>query len=105
MEEKHISGLAVGVAIILVLSSFASLAEASDPYQPKIDPSNFTHVVNNPYYPLLPGTIMIFTEKDGDETRNRTVTVTHDTKTVMGVKCLVVHDVVATDGEIEEDTY
>ncbi len=84
MEEKHINGLVVVVAVILALSTFAAIAEANDPYQPKIDPSNFSHVVNNPYYPLPPGTIMTFIEKDGDETRNRTVTVTHHTKTVMG---------------------
>ena len=82
MQEKHIDGLTVVVAIILTFSAFASIVEAKDPYQPKIDPSNFSSVVNNPYYPLVPGTIMIFSEKDGDETRKRTVTVTHDTKTV-----------------------
>ena len=105
MQEKRIGGLTVVVAMILSFSTFASIVEAKDPYQPKIDPSDFSRVVNNPYYPLVPGTTMIFIEKDGDETRKRTVTVTHDTKTVMGVKCVVVHDVVAADGEVEEDTY
>src|SRR5678816_2920873 len=90
MAEKHITGLTV-VAVVLALSTFASIAEANDPYQPKIDPSNFSQVVNNPYYALLPGTTMIFSEKDGDETRNRTVTVTHDTKTVMGVRLSLIH--------------
>jgi hypothetical protein len=69
MQEKHIDGLAVVVAIIFAFSTFASITEAKDPYQPKIDPSNFSRVVNNPYYPLVPGTTMIFDEKDGDETR------------------------------------
>ena len=54
MQEKHIGGLTVVVAIILTFSTFASIAEAKDPYQPKIDPSNFSRVVNNPYYPLRP---------------------------------------------------
>ena len=105
MQVKRIDRLAVVLAIILTFNTFVSMVEAKDPYQPKIDPSNFSHRINNPYYPLLPGTIMIFTEKDGDETRKRTVTATHDTKNVMGVKCLVVHEVVAADGKVEEDTY
>jgi hypothetical protein len=105
MQEKHIGRLAVAVAITLTFSTFASITEAKDPYQPKIDPSDFSRAVNNPYYPLVPGTTMIFSEKDGDETRQLTVTVTHDTKMVMGVKCVVVHDVVVADGEVEEDTY
>ena len=71
MQEKHIDGLAVAVAIIFTFSTFASITEAKGPYQPKIDPSDFSRVVNNPYYPLVPGTTMIFDEKDGDETRLR----------------------------------
>ena len=34
-------------------------------YRPAIDPANFTHVVNNPYFPLVPGTTFTFTEKEG----------------------------------------
>ena len=74
-------------------------------YRPAIDPANFTHVVNNPYFPLVPGTTFTFTEKEGSETRENKVTVTHDTKVVMGVKCAVVHDTVTVDGKLEEDTF
>lgn len=105
MKEKHTGGLGVIVATILTFSTITFVAQAKDPYEPRIDPSNFSRVVNNPYYPLVPGTTTIFSEKDGDETRERTVTVTHDTKTVMGVKCVVVHDVIVADGKVEEDTY
>jgi hypothetical protein len=35
MAEKHITGLTV-VAVVLALSTFASIAEANDPYQPKM---------------------------------------------------------------------
>ena len=74
-------------------------------YRPAIDPANFTHVVNNPYFPLVPGTTFTFTEKEGSETRENKVTVTHDTKVVMGVKCAVVHDTVTVDGKLKEDTF
>ena len=39
------------------------------------------------------------------ETREIKITVTHDTKMIMGVKCVVVHDTVTLDGKLLEDTF
>ena len=80
-------------------------AEPSAPYHPAIDPANFTHVVDNPFHPLVPGTTATFLEKEGSETRENKVTVTHETKMVMGVKCVVVHDTVTVGGVLEEETF
>ena len=80
-------------------------AFAGEPYQPKIDPANFTHLVNNPYFPLVPGTTALFIEKDGRETRENKITVTRETKTIIGVKCVVVHDTVTLDGVVKEDSF
>ena len=62
---------------------FAADKKTSD-YHPAIDPANFTHVIDHPYFPLVPGTTFNIVEKEGRETRENTITVTHDTKTVMG---------------------
>ena len=78
--------------------------EAGEPYRPVIEPAKFTHVVSNPWFPLLPGTTATFTEQDGRETRENKITVTRETKTVMGVRCVVVHDTVTRDGALLEDT-
>jgi hypothetical protein len=59
-------------------------------YQPHIDPADFQTVVDNPYYPLVPGTILKYIEQSEGETLENEITVTHDTKIVMGVKCVVV---------------
>ena len=80
-------------------------AAGGEPYQPKIDPANFTHLVNNPWFPLMPGSTAIYLEQLGREKRENKVTVTHETKVVMGVKCIVVHDTVMLDGAIMEDTF
>ena len=109
MNKPSTSALRIACTLLAVItaSAFASEkkpAEAGGPYLPKIDPANFTHVVDNPYFPLKPGTTTIFTEKEGRETRENKVTVTHDTKTIMGVKCVVVHDTVSLDGKLVEDT-
>ena len=82
-----------------------STAFAGKPYRLVIVPANFTHVVDNPYFPLVPGTTTTFIEKDGREKREIKVVVTHDTKMIMGVKCVVVHDTVMLDGKLVEDTY
>lgn len=79
------------------------------PYDPQIDPAMFvdparigTSIAPNPYLPLVPGQKRVYRELDGDETI--TVTVTTETREILGVKCAVVHDVVEQDGSIIEDT-
>ncbi len=69
------------------------------------NPANFpaNPVIDNPYFPLKPGTTYIFENPDGSSVR--TNTVTHDTITILGVKCIVVHDVVEEDGELAENTF
>jgi hypothetical protein len=82
-----------------------ALGEA--PYDPDIDPADFVDpsqigdtVTPNTYFPLIPGTGWIY--EGGNETV--TVTVTEDTKEILGVTCVVVNDVVEEDGEVIEDT-
>ena len=74
------------------------------PYAPEIDPANFVTVIDNPYFPLVPGTTFHFEglTEDGSETND--VVVTADTKVILGVTCVVVRDIVRTGGEITEDT-
>jgi hypothetical protein len=77
----------------------------SDPYAPAVDPEVFSTTISNPYLPLTPGTRIIY-EAQTAEGRQRTVTeVTRDTKKVMGVDTVVVHDVVTINGKTTEDTF
>lgn len=87
----------------LPLIFLLAVAVAGEPYRPVIVAANFTHVVRNPYFPLVPGTTAIFSEQYGREKRENRVAVTHETKTVMGVKCVVVRDTVTLDGVMKED--
>ena len=68
-----------------------------------MDPANFTNsaVIDNQYFPLTPGTTLTY-EGDGE----RVVTeITHDTRMVMGINCVVVRDRAFEDGELVEDTF
>lgn len=73
-------------------------------YDPHIVPAQFTNVVTNRWFPMKPGLVMTYVGvRDGQPTRH-VFTVTHDTKTVMGVKCLVILDNVTQNGSLIEKT-
>src|SRR5258707_1206321 len=72
-------------------------------YSPAIDPADFSTTVDNPLYPLVPGTGYTFVDLDG--TIGQTI-VTPDTKDILGVKTVVVHDYATSpEGVLLEDTW
>lgn len=74
------------------------------PYNPKIDPTKFVDQVTNPYFPLKPGTTFIYDGTRDTQPRRAEVTVTSETKTITGVKCIVVRDVVTSNNALVEKT-
>lgn len=89
-------------AAVLALTSVAAPSTAAPTGAP--DPDRFTTTIDNPYFPLTPGTVMRFRES-GDDGPGRVVTrVTYRTKVVQGVTCVVVRDKAYSGGELVEDT-
>ena len=89
---------------MLTAIAFATLALA----QPS--PAEFSTKIDNPYWPMRPGTRWVYRETDGSGARQRVVvTVTHRTRRIAnGVTARVVRDVVTEDGEpveVTEDWY
>ena len=80
----------------------ASSTEA--PYTVVIDPVNFVTEIDNPYFPLKPGTTFIYEGKTEKGNEHVEALVTFDTKIIMGVTCVAVSDTVAVDGKLEEGT-
>ncbi len=77
----------------------------SGPYDPDIDPNAFSATVNNTYFPLVPGRILIY-EKVTPEGLERVETTTlATTLEIDGVTCRVVHDIEMLDGALMEDTH
>lgn len=73
-------------------------------YAPVINPTNFGATIDNPYLPLKPGTTFISEgTKDGAK-EHIEVYITHGTKVILGVTCVVVRDRVWLDGKLAEDT-
>ncbi|MFQ6045198.1 MAG: hypothetical protein ACE5PT_02415 [Gemmatimonadales bacterium] len=59
--------------------------------------------VDNPYFPLTPGTTFTYQTTDGSERVE--VSVTDETRDVMGVTCTVVRSREYEDGELVEETW
>jgi hypothetical protein len=78
----------------LVLSGSAAAA----------DRPGFTAKVDNPWFPLTPGTTYHYTGvKDGKRSRD-VMTVTRRVTTIDGAPCVAVHDVLYLAGRLEEKT-
>ncbi len=74
-------------------------------YDPQIVPGDFVAKVNNPFFPLTPGTTFVFRGESDGETERIQVDVTDETKTVLGVPTVVVRDRVWVGDQLVEDTF
>jgi hypothetical protein len=82
----------------------AGLPQGSEPV--KLDPAEFTTEIDNPYWPMSPGSRWVYRETDGEGNVQRVVVmVTDRTKRIAnGIEARVVRDVVSEDGEPVEIT-
>jgi len=80
-------------------SDSTSLPRGSEPS--KLEPGDFVSEVDNPYWPMTPGSTWVYRE-DGQRVE---VTVTDRKKQIVGIPATVVHDVVTEDGARVEDTW
>jgi hypothetical protein len=85
------------------VSAVGSISKG-DGYSVDIDPANFVDRVDNPYFPLEPGTVFRLRGETEEGIERETVRVTDRTRTIMGVRTTVVEDVMRTDGEVSEST-
>jgi hypothetical protein len=92
----------IGSAVVLMVgcTSFSSSQERNA-YTPHINPAEFTTTIDNKYFPMKPGTTFLY---EGGQESDR-MSVTHHTKNVMGVQCVVVDDRGFEDGKLIEKTY
>src|SRR5687768_15919643 len=74
-------------------------------YYPDIDPAAFVSVIDNPYLPLEPGTTLVYEGRSDGERELIVVTVTDQTKEILGVTATVVRDRVFVNSELAEDTF
>jgi hypothetical protein len=111
--------LVIAIALVLALGSACSddasdrqgaqrtseLPKGDDPVE--LHPADFTTEIDNPYFPLEPGTRFTYREIDEEGAELKVVVVvTTETKQIAnGVTARVVRDTVTEDGAIVEDTF
>jgi len=94
---------AMSFALVASLASACGGDECTvdNTYNPAIDPSQFVAAVDNPLFPLVAGTKLVY--MGGDE--HIEVTVMSDRRTILGVSTVVVRDTGTVNGEVIEDTF
>ena len=95
--------------LFLVLAAIGVAAcgdDESSSGEEALDPAGFTTEIDNPWWPMTPGSRWVYRETDSEGANQKVVvTVTNRTKTIAnGVEARVVHDVVTEDGEFVEVT-
>ena len=94
------------VAALLVAAGTAAVAstQAQSFDVATVDSPRFSARIDNPWFPLIPGTTAVYTgAKDGKQGRD-VVTVTHETKVIAGAPCRVVRDRLYLEGRLAERT-
>jgi hypothetical protein len=86
MRQITLLSAIIGSVLVLMAGCTSSSSQKEKSYNPHIDPSEFTTKVDNEYFPMEPGTTFLY---EGG-TEHSEMTVTHQTKKVMGVECVVV---------------
>jgi hypothetical protein len=76
----------IGSVLVLVAGCTGSSSQEQKAYTPQIDPAEFTTTIDNEYFPMQPGTTFLY----AGGTQHSEMTVTSETKKVMGVECIVV---------------
>jgi hypothetical protein len=85
----------------------SDLAPIHGAYSPSIDPANFVSTIDNRYFPLKPGTTFLYkgVHENGKTPQTDKEIVTGKTKQILGVKCIVVRDIVSEHGKPIEKTF
>jgi hypothetical protein len=99
----------VVVALALVATGCGAGGAVIDPgdggdYAVTLDPASFVAVIDNPWLPLTPGSRWVYEDRTGREVERVEVTVTTETRVILGITATVVRDTVSVDGKVVEDT-
>ena len=105
MRQITLWSAIIGSMLVLMAGCTSSTQEKASTqkkaYAPHINPAEFTTKVDNKYFPLKPGTTFFYQGNKQGSTRDE-MAVTHSTKKVMGVECVVVDDRAWEGGKLIE---
>lgn len=92
--------------VLFALVMLSACAPVQDSYSLNPKSDNFVQGIDNPYYPLTPGSRWVYEASiPGGGTERIEIEVFQETRQVMGVEATIVRDTVTVDGQIVEDTF
>jgi hypothetical protein len=100
-RPNTIRAFAFGFALLASNLTVAGATGATD----DINPEDFTVRIDNPFFPLPPGTTFIYRGKREGRKQRDEFTVTDRTLVIDGVTCRVVHDKGFERGVLRENTF
>lgn len=109
--KKLIRFLSSTIAAVMLLGFSIGVVQAGPCELPDFASASFTDPlsINNPYWPLVPGTAFIYEPVPNEDDVVNTIAVTRDTKTITvdgeSIECRVVYDIEEVDGVLMEETY
>jgi len=105
LKKRFFALITIGLVMFFSTVSIALANSETKKRPPQIDPDNFVSEVTNPYFPLEPGTTFVYRgETEGVPTRD-VMTVTTNTKEILGVTTTVVHHLSYEGGVLIEETF
>jgi hypothetical protein len=97
-QAKWAFSIVVGAVGVVLAAGWSASAGSQQ------SPGDFVRRVDNPWFPLIPGTTFVYRGvKDGKAARD-VFTVTSATRTIQGVRCTAVGDRLYLAGRLEERT-
>lgn len=100
---RRLLAIVVLVAPAVAAATVAPASRAHDAARgAQIDPANFVSRVDNPWYPLPPGATYAYRGVEDGKPSREVVTVTSRTKTILGVRSVVVRDNLYLAGRLAE---
>jgi len=104
-KNRVIVAAMLAVVTLGVVAAVGLGASGPATASPGLDPGSFVSGVDNPYYPLTPGTTLVYEGERGGASQVDRVHVTDRTKLVQGVETVVVLDVARHRGGLIEKTF
>jgi hypothetical protein len=101
VPSRIFAGAALGLALAACGSAPPTPATRT---AARIQPADFSGRVDNPWFPLRPGSTYRYRGTKDGRAAVEVLRVTHRTKTIIGVRSAVVRDRLYLDGRLAEDT-
>jgi len=93
----------LALAAILLTGLFTSV-RGGEIAVAAVTPADFSAPIANPYFPLKPGTVLVYRGTEGSDRLVEHLRVTGRTKSIQGVTTIVISDVLFRNGRLGEKT-